>query len=90
MKKELMDKIVVVPGYLHQLVKEIEQEIEHNLVNEDITANNHLLRRLNKKYREMINLMSDYENTLVVQIKNINWVKEEEEENRKRKEARNV
>lgn len=87
MKKELMDKIVVVPGYLHQLVKEIEQEIEHNLVNEDITANNHLLRRLNKKYREMINLMSDYENTLVVQIKNINWVKEEEEENRKRKEA---
>lgn len=87
MKKELMDKIVVVPGYLHQLVKEIEQEIEHNLVNEDITANNHLLRRLNIKYREMINLMSDYENTLVVQIKNINWVKEEEEENRKRKEA---
>lgn len=87
MKKELMDKIVVVPGYLHQLVKEIEQEIEHNLVNEDITANNHLLRRLNKKYREMINLMSDYENTLVVQIKNINWVKEEEEENRKRREA---
>lgn len=87
MKKELMDKIVVVPGYLHQLVKEIEQEIEHNLVNEDITANNHLLRRLNKKYREMIDRMSDYENTLVVEIKNINWVKEEEEENRKRREA---
>lgn len=80
MNKELQDKITIVPSYLHQLVKEIEQLILDNVTYEDTTANNYLLHRLNKKYREMADQMSDYENTLVVQIKNINWIKEEEME----------
>ena len=74
MDKELQGKVKVVTSLMHEIVKEIEAEILHNLEFCDTTADNYLLTRLNKKYREMKNKMEDYENTLVAQLKNINFV----------------
>jgi hypothetical protein len=84
MNEQLLNQVRVVSGNLHVIVKELEQEILNNLTYEDTTANNYLLQRLNKMYREMANQMSDYENSLVTKIKNINWIIEEEKERAER------
>ena len=68
---------------LHEIAKDIHEEVRHNLVFCDTTADNYLLTRLNKMYREMTEKMEDYENTLVAQLKNINFAIDVEAEKAK-------
>lgn len=89
MNKELHEKIKTARYDLSQIVKDIQQLILDNVTHEDLTANNYLISRLNKKYNEMLDQMDTYANILTIQLHNIDWIIQEENERKENKYINN-